>query len=152
MTSKTNSWWKLKFISALIPIPLSIRSPMTIFPLFLSLSVCGFFFLVKSVTIKGLILFLVVAIVVNRPICMSEDLFYAGFFKSFVFFTARKKWKLFFFNLLYLCYAIYLHRKIYLKVLSLNKKMKKIIRFFNCYSLKIRHINLKDHNKVIIHM
>lgn len=51
----TNSLWKLKFNSALIPIPI-----------YISLSVCSLSFLAKSVKPKGLPLFFVVAIVVLK--------------------------------------------------------------------------------------
>lgn len=53
-----------------------------------------FTLLAEHVKINGLLLFLVVAIAVDRPRCMSQDAFKAGLVKSFGFFLPER----FFFN------------------------------------------------------
>lgn len=105
-------------------------SPIKIFPLFLSLSACLFLsFLAESVKLIGLPRFLVVAIIVDRPRRMSRDPFKGGVYSNrLYFFCVPVKNKIHFFYLSYLCYAIDLDNIINVKVLSLNKVMKQIIR------------------------
>lgn len=84
----TNSLWKLKFNSALIlSIYMVSDDSLPFVPNLVSLSL--FSLVAKSVKVNGLSIFLVVAIVVDRP--EMDVTFMAGLFYSFVFFTVRVK-------------------------------------------------------------
>lgn len=131
MTSETPTtlWWKLKFISALIPnlygLPwrsLLCSYPYQSVPFFLS-------FLSK--------LWVYPSFSLSPLLMIDRDVWQNTYFRPgysnilYNFLPARKKNKKYiFFNFLYLCYTSYLYGVIYyfMKILSLKKVMNQIIR------------------------
>lgn len=108
LTSKTptTSWWHLKLNSASIPMPsiyLVSDDNLPFVPILVSLTL--FSFIAKSVKLKGIPIFLIFAIVVDRPRWMSHDPFKVEFIQiCCIFYRAGKN--LIFFYFLCLCYAI----------------------------------------------
>lgn len=79
------------------------RLNLSFVSILVSLSI--FSFIAKSIKLHSILIFLIVAIVDDRPRWMSRDPCKTGFIQIFCIFTVLVKIKKYFF-FLYLCYAI----------------------------------------------